>query len=224
MVVNKMEKVILQNNTIYKTTSVVSILLAIGCFEHGLFELLQGYTPTPGYSIQAIGEDIRWWSGGTEEAFTVIPNFLITGIVVIAISLFVAVWSVKYISKEKGGLVFILSFIALTLFGGGVGHIPFYITTWAFTLKGRSHLLWWKTKIKSRSGLEKIRVVWSLLLVVISMLWLLAVEIAVFGYFPRVKEASLLLAICWGALLTTLLLIIIAYMTAMIIDVKQQTA
>ncbi len=122
------EKNVQINTKVYKTTTVIGLLLALGSFEHGLFETLQGFKSTQGYFIQASGEEIRWWSGGTEGAFTIIPNYLITGLVVMAISLFAAVWSVKYIKTEKGNLVFILSFTALTLSGGGLGHLPFNVT------------------------------------------------------------------------------------------------
>ena len=65
---------------------------------------------------------------------------------------------------------------------------------------------------------------WRVLLVTISILWLLAVEIAIFGYFPGVEEESTLLAICWGLLLATLLLIVITYIASIIIDVKKEKA
>jgi len=216
------EKNVHLNSKVYNTTTVIALLLALGCFEHGLFETLQGFKSTQGYFIQAIGEEIRWWSGGTEGAFTIIPNYLITGILVIAISIFAAVWSVKYIKTKKGNLILVLSFIALTLLGGGIGHIPFYITAWAFTLKGRSSLKWLKKRIRNRGGLGKTIVFWRILLALISVLWLLAVEIAIFGYLPGVKEADVLLAICWGALLMVLLLIPVTYVAAMMINVKEE--
>ena len=213
-----------ENKTIYSTTSMIGVLLALSCFEHGLFETLHGYNNTPGYFIHAIGKEIRWWSNGTEDAFTVIPNYLVTGVVVIIISIFAAIWSIKYIRTNYGNLIFLTSFTALTLFGGGIGHIPFYITAWSFSLKAYSRLVWWKKRIKKRSGLYKLMELWRVLLVTISILWLLAVEIAIFGYFPGVEEESTLLAICWGLLLATLLLIVITYIASIIIDVKKEKA
>ncbi len=65
-------------------------------------------------------------------------------------------------------------------------------------------------------------VLWRILLALISVLWLLAVEIAIFGFFPGVTVADVLLAFCWGALLMTLLFIPITYAAAMIINVKEE--
>jgi hypothetical protein len=47
------------NPTVFRTTRVIGVLLAIACSEHGLFETLQGSERTPGYIIQAIGEDMH---------------------------------------------------------------------------------------------------------------------------------------------------------------------
>ncbi len=212
------------NTTVFTTTSVIGVLLAIACFEHGLFETLQGYKPTSGYIIQAIGENIRWWPGGTEEAFTIIPNYLVTGILVIVFSVFAALWSMKYIKTGMGSAIFLLSFVILTLLGGGIGHIPFYVTTWAFLLKGKSDLLWWRKRIRNRDGIEKYKLFWKALMILINILWLLALEIAIFGYFPGVNDENTLLAICWGSLLLALVAVVFAYISAMVIDIKRKLA
>ena len=84
--------------------------------------------------------------------------------------------------------------------------------------------MWWRRRITIGKGIERIKILWRVFLVFISILWLLAVEIAIFGYFPGVDEEDLLLAICWGALLATLLLIVITYTIAMILEVKKEKA
>lgn len=65
------------------TASIIGVLLGMGGFiNHGFFEVLQGYTSTNGYFIEGIGKANRFWVHGTEAAFTIIPNFLVTGICV----------------------------------------------------------------------------------------------------------------------------------------------
>ncbi|NIP28360.1 MAG: hypothetical protein GWO38_32255, partial [Phycisphaerae bacterium] len=78
---------------------------------HGFFEILQGNTPTEGLIIQAIGDEQQMWLYGTEEAFTIIPNFLITGILTIIVSLAIIVWSVGYMQTKRGAAVFLLLFV-----------------------------------------------------------------------------------------------------------------
>ncbi len=69
------------NNHVRITASAIGVLLgAAGIVNHGIFEILQGNTKTPGIFIEAIGVSHRFWLHGTEGAVTVIPNFLITGI------------------------------------------------------------------------------------------------------------------------------------------------
>ncbi|WP_345990147.1 hypothetical protein WCX18_04715 [Sulfurimonas sp. HSL1-2] len=98
------------------TASILGVLLALGgMINHGLFEILQGNTPIQGFFIEAIGESHRFWRYGTEGAFTVIPNFLATGITAILVSLAVIVWSLKYLHTKHGAAVFLFLMVLLTL-------------------------------------------------------------------------------------------------------------
>jgi len=47
------------NTAVRQVATVVGVLLALACFEHGFFEALQGNAPTPGHIIQAIGPSVR---------------------------------------------------------------------------------------------------------------------------------------------------------------------
>ena len=90
------------------SASIIGVLLGIaGFINHGFFEVLQGNTPTNGLFIEAIGKADRFWIHGTEGAFTIIPNFLVTGICVMLISLAIILWSVKYIQVKHGATVFL---------------------------------------------------------------------------------------------------------------------
>ncbi|KAA3644913.1 MAG: hypothetical protein DWQ07_16045 [Chloroflexi bacterium] len=50
---------------------------------------------------------------------TIIPNFLITGILAVLIGLIILLWSAAYMQHKHGGIVLILLSVALLLFGGG---------------------------------------------------------------------------------------------------------
>jgi hypothetical protein len=92
--------------------STLGVLFAIGGIDHGFFETLQGNTPTGSLIVHAIGERNRMWAYGTEDAFTLIPNFLISGIVAIMVSAVIIVWSLKFVQKKHGSLVFLLLYLA----------------------------------------------------------------------------------------------------------------
>ena len=65
--------------------------------------------------IQAIGDAQQMWLYGTEEAFTIIPNFLSTGILAVGASAAMLVWSVGYVQAKHGALVFLLLFLLLII-------------------------------------------------------------------------------------------------------------
>ena len=84
----------------------IGVIFGLSGINHGSFEFLQGNTPTDGFIIQAIGEAQRFWGLGTEEAFTIIPNFLITGILSMILGLTIVIWSLWFIQTKYGRTVF----------------------------------------------------------------------------------------------------------------------
>jgi hypothetical protein len=98
------------------------VAAGVAGIEHGIFEILQGNTQPEGLMIASMGppcvpEEI--WNA-CEPAMTIIPNFLVTGILAVTIGLAVLIWSIFFIQRKHGGTVLILLSIALLLFGGGL--------------------------------------------------------------------------------------------------------
>jgi hypothetical protein len=98
------------------------IAAGIAGLEHGYFEIQQGSTRPDGVMIVSMGppctaEEV--WNA-CEPAMTIIPNFLVTGVLAVIIGLLILVWSWAFIQRKHGGLVLILLSIALLLFGGGL--------------------------------------------------------------------------------------------------------
>ena len=90
--------------------------------EHGYFEILQGNTKPEGVMIESMGPPcvpVEVWNS-CEPAMTIIPNFLITGILAVIIGLLILVWSAAFVQRRHGGTVLILLSVALLLFGGGL--------------------------------------------------------------------------------------------------------
>jgi len=204
-------------------TSILGVALAVGAFHHGFFEFLQGNTATDGILIQAIGEQHRYWIHGTEEAITIIPNFLFTGLLAMAISVFAAVWSVKYINTKRGSSVFLSTFIVLTLVGGGLAHIVFFLPVWAYSTRKDRSLDFWN-KLFPKNIRRVLGQIWpfSAALVVIS--FVIALEISIFGYVPGVDNPELILAICWGLLGLAWVLIQASYLSGFAYDIENRRA
>jgi hypothetical protein len=104
------------------TTLLLGLTAGGAGVEHGIFEILQGDIRPEGLMIASIGSpcvpESSW--NQCEPAMTVIPSFLITGILAIVFGIVIMVWSAFFVQKRHGGLVLILLCIPLLLFGGGI--------------------------------------------------------------------------------------------------------
>jgi hypothetical protein len=104
------------------TAAALGLTAGVAGVEHGYFEMLQGNTKPEGLMIPSIGPpcvpELSW--NNCEPAMTIIPNFLITGILAIILGIIVMVWSAAFVQKKRGGLVLILLCVPLLLFGGGI--------------------------------------------------------------------------------------------------------
>ena len=103
----------------------IGVLFGISGITHGIGETLQGNTPTPGLIINAIAAGSPWtrWPEGGEGAFTIVPNFLLTGILAIIVGLVIIVWSLGFVQRRSGALVYLLLFVLLFLVGGGIAQV-----------------------------------------------------------------------------------------------------
>lgn len=203
------------------TVSVIGILLGLaGILNHGIFEILQGYIPTNGFYIEAIGEKQRFWLYGTEGAFTLIHNFLITGISAVLVGMAIIVWSIKYIHIKRGSSVFLALLILLTLVGGGIGHIILYLPTWAFATRIDKSLDWWKRVLSSQLR-RKLAAIWIYLLTATVISWLIVMELGIFGYLPGKNHPDTILNIVYIFLFSTVILASITFICAISADIEQ---
>lgn len=181
-------------------TSTIGVILGLSGIDHGIFEILQGNTQTNGLLIQAIGPAQKMWEYGGEEAFTIIPNFLMTGILAVLVGITLIVWSVVYVHSKRGALVLFLLNVLLFLFGGGIA-APIVIYPLAGITAGHINnpLKWWQKVLpdKVRPALSKI---WPYTLTFGPISFLIGLYIAITGYVPGVNpsNAERILAICWA--------------------------
>lgn len=184
------------NRATHIIVSIIGVLLAIAGIDHGFFEILQGNKPTTGLIIKAIGPEMNLW--GTEEAFTIIPNYLVTGILAISVSLAIIVWSVRFLDTKHGATVFGLLFVVLFLVGGGVAaQIIFAPFAWAAARQINRPLDGWRKVLPEglRRGLANI---WPVTLAIGSVSLLIGLFIAITGYVPGVSDDESILAVCWA--------------------------
>jgi hypothetical protein len=104
------------------SATILGLTAGLAGIEHGIFAVLQGNARSEGLMISSIGPpcvpELSW--NQCEPAMTVLPSFLITGILAIILGLIVTLWSAFFLQKKRGALVLILLCIPLLLFGGGI--------------------------------------------------------------------------------------------------------
>jgi len=167
--------------------STVGILCGISGIEHGFFETLQGNTAPGKLLISAIGPANRFWPGGTETALTIIPSYLVTGILAMLAGLMVIVWSAGFVHKKYGSAIFFLLSVFQFLVGGGFAQIFLVLMTTAAATQINVPWKGWRVLLPGllRRFLTRL---WLYLLIVFTLAMLSAMFAAIFGYIPLVSS------------------------------------
>ena len=195
--------------------SSLGVLLGISSIDHGVLEMMQGNAPTSGSFVKALGPGHSWtlWVHGGEPAFTLVHNFLVTGVLATAMGILLIIWSVGYIERRGGATVFLLISIASFLTGGGLAQVLLFTLNWAAATRIHAALGFWQWMMPALLRRIFARV-WRLPLIGAGILFLAALEIATFGYFPGLPHDTRALArILWGlaaAIIAAVLLAIVA--------------
>jgi len=109
------------NKTTRITAAVVGGYAGILGVVHGVFEFLQGNSPTSGLLINAVGApcqvEAAWHA--CLPAVTIVPSFRLSGTLAVFVSLSIFIWAVFLLDRKQGGLVLVVLSIPLLLVGGG---------------------------------------------------------------------------------------------------------
>ena len=187
------------------------LLFALSGAIHGLFETLQGTKPVVGMTVEAIGPEQRYWLHGNEPAFTLLPTHLSAGISVLAVALLVALWSVARIHRRGGPAGFLALMVLLTLVGGGIGHIAFFLPAWGWSTALPRPPKPWHHRLAGTGAARA----WPLALIAGAASWLAAQHIAVFGWVPGLTDPEAIFAVCWGFLGAALVFLNLAFPLAL---------
>lgn len=208
------------NHAIRAIVATLGVIFGIGGMGHGFFEALQGNTATSGFLIDAIGAGNRMWLHGNEPAFTIIPNFLITGITAMLVGSAVIIWSAGFLHKKYASIVFLSLFILLFLVGGGIAQVIFFMIGWAFSTRIHKPLNWWKRVMPSglRIFLSKL---WLPFLAISSLLILYTLQIAIFGYVPGVSNPDSISIVMVSTLGVGLLFLVLSFIAGCAHDIDK---
>ncbi len=131
-------------NASWITASIVGAFGGILGFEHGIGEILHGNSTITSILINAYKAPGLPFPIGVEPAMTIIPNYLLTGILAVIMGLIVMIWSVFFIQKKYSSIILYLFSILLLLVGGGFVPIMVLIIAGIAGFKIRSSFKFWK--------------------------------------------------------------------------------
>jgi hypothetical protein len=210
------------NNATRTNVAIIGTILGLSGISHGFFETLQGSTPTGGVFVSAIGEAQRMWPHGNEYAFTVIPNFLISGIVAIVLGLACVVWAVRYVTRPGGPTVFLLLFIGLFLTGGGVAQVILFIPAWIVATRINKPLA--RSRPSSSGSLGRLlATLWPWLLAFAALSLLYTLVIAVTGFVPGIEDPDAALSVMLALLGAHVVLVVLSYCAGIARDVRSKS-
>lgn len=206
------------NRATRTNVATLGTIFGISGMSHGFFETLQGSIPTGGLFISAIGEAQKMWPHGDEPAFTLIPNFLLTGIAAMMAGLIIIIWSLGFVHKKNGPTVFILLFILLLVVGGGVAQILFFPFIWLVSTRINHPLAGWRRTlpVKLQEPLAKL---WPLSLVISSVLLVFVLEIATTGFIPAVNNPETVLSVMLVCLVAEILVLPLTFIAGFAHDI-----
>jgi hypothetical protein len=211
------------NRTIRNTVAALGTLLGISGMNHGFFEALQGNRPTGGLLINAISAGNSWTrlTQGGEGALTLVPNFLATGLLAMALGLAIVTWSIGFVHRPRGPVVLFVLFVGLTLVGGGIGQIVFFCLVCALAKHINRPLAAWQAILPAELRRVLARL-WPGTLGLAIALFMGALEIAIFGYVPGVADLAVCQYICWSLLGLGLVMLLATFAAAFARDIETQ--
>lgn len=160
-------------------SSTLGILAGIIGIEHGIGEVLEGYRPTDSVFILSWPDSAFFEIMSGEPAMTIIPNYLVTGLLAIFFSCVFLVVFVKPSLDRKTTIVLFALLILMLLTGGGFGPPILGIVAVLIALKRNSPLKTW-SKWPSRFHS------------VLSMLWPWSFGLCLLGWLMLFPGAALI--------------------------------
>jgi hypothetical protein len=161
--------------------STFGVLVGLAGIDHGIFEILQGNRAPDSLMIDAIGPTQRFWEHGVETALTIVPNFLVSGILSVIFGVAVILWAVFFVDRKHGAAILLLLSVLLFLVGGGFA--PIFTSILASIAAARINKPITRAMKLLPEGVWKfLAKIWLGVLVVFVVVFFISVEIAIFGW------------------------------------------
>jgi hypothetical protein len=152
------------------TASAFGVYAGLLGLEHGCFETLQGNVVPKGLKILAVSPYELPFPFGREPAMTVVPSFLVTGILAIVVGLAIIWWSAVCLRRVHGAAVLACLTVLLLLIGGGFGPMSLLIVACIGATRINRPLTWWRSHLPA--GLRRVLAKLWPWFIAVSLLWM----------------------------------------------------
>ncbi len=190
--------------------AILGTVIGVSGAIHGVHSMLKGDTPTGGMLLPSIG------------AFTVIQNYLVTGIFALGLGMVVVVWSIGFIDRNYGPVVFVALSVALFLVGGGIAEVAFILLAALLSTRIHHPLGRWQRAARSRFGLALSRL-WPYAIALAFSVFLIGYSIWLLVLPPgEVRQIGTLHYVTWASLGIGLILLLLVVPCGFIRDIRQR--
>jgi hypothetical protein len=190
--------------------AILGTVIGVSGAIHGVHAILKGNTPTGGMLLASIG------------AFTVVQNYLATGILAVALGIAVIVWSIAFIDRKHGSAVFVALSAALFLVGGGIAEVAFILLTALLSTRIHHPLASWRRAAGSPFGLALSRL-WPYAITLAFSVFLIGYSIWLFVLPPgEVRQIGTLHYVTWASLGIGFILLVLVVPCGFMRDVQQR--
>jgi len=174
--------------------TVQGVLCGIAAMVHGIYEILKGNAP------------IETSLSATTGAFSIIHNYLFTGLAAVCVALALIVWTIGSIHKKNGATIFLLLSILLFLVGGGIAQVVFLLITWGVATRINRPPVRWKS-VLSESTRKRLAASWLAFITTDYLFLGIGIAIWLFVTPPGTpfQEHVTAYLICWSALIIGLI-------------------
>jgi len=190
--------------------AILGTVIGVSGAIHGVHSILKGNTPTGGMLLPAIG------------AFTIVQNYLITGILAVGLGMAVVVWSIAFIDRRYGPAVFLALCAGLFLVGGGIAEIAFIVLTALLSTRIHDPLDRWQRAAGSRLGLA-LAELWPYAITLAFSVFLIGYTIWLFVLPPgEVRQVGALHYVTWASLSIGFILLLLVVPCGFMRDIRQR--
>jgi hypothetical protein len=190
--------------------TILGTVIGVSGAIHGVSSILKGNTPTGGMMLPSIG------------AFTIVQNYLLTGILAVGFGLALVVWTVGFIDRRSGPAGFVILSVALFLVGGGIAEVAFILLTALLSTRIHHPLTGWRRAADSRSG-RALAKVWPYMITLAFSVFLIGYAIWLLALPPgEIRQIGTLHYVTWASLGIGFILLLLVVPAGFLRDVLQR--